>query len=55
MPKAYWIAHVDVSDPERYQDYIAAAAPRSSATARSSWRGAGRSSRSRATPARATW
>lgn len=27
MPKAYWIAHVDVNDPERYQDYIAAAAP----------------------------
>lgn len=27
MPKAYWIAHVDVSDPERYQDYITAAAP----------------------------
>jgi len=28
MPKGYWIAHVDVTDPERYQDYIAAnAAP----------------------------
>ena len=25
MPKkGYWIAHVDVSDPERYKDYIAA-------------------------------
>jgi uncharacterized protein (DUF1330 family) len=22
--KGYWIAHVDVTDPERYQDYIAA-------------------------------
>ncbi|ALN71104.1 DUF1330 domain-containing protein [Aureimonas sp. AU20] len=27
MPKAYWIAHVDVDDPERYPDYIATAAP----------------------------
>ena len=27
MAKAYWIAHVDVRDPERYQDYVATAAP----------------------------
>jgi uncharacterized protein (DUF1330 family) len=28
MPKGYWIAHIDVTDPERYKDYIAAnAAP----------------------------
>lgn len=28
MPKGYWIARVDVSDPERYKAYIAAnAAP----------------------------
>jgi uncharacterized protein (DUF1330 family) len=28
MPKAYWIAHVDVADPEAYKLYIAAnAAP----------------------------
>ncbi len=27
MPKAYWIARVDVSDPERYPDYVATAAP----------------------------
>jgi uncharacterized protein (DUF1330 family) len=27
MPKAYWIAHVDVRDPERYKDYVAGAAP----------------------------
>lgn len=28
MPKAYWIAHVDVSDPEVYETYKAAnAAP----------------------------
>lgn len=27
MPKAYWIAHVDVSDPERYKDYVTTAAP----------------------------
>jgi len=24
MPKGYWIAHVDVSDPEKYKDYAAA-------------------------------
>jgi uncharacterized protein (DUF1330 family) len=24
MPKAYWIARVDVTDPERYQRYLAA-------------------------------
>jgi uncharacterized protein (DUF1330 family) len=24
MPKGYWIAHVNVKDSERYQDYIAA-------------------------------
>lgn len=23
MPKAYWIARVDVTDPERYADYMA--------------------------------
>ncbi|HWB45329.1 MAG TPA: DUF1330 domain-containing protein [Hyphomicrobiaceae bacterium] len=28
MPKGYWIAHVQVTDPERYKDYTAAnAAP----------------------------
>ncbi|HTN11794.1 MAG TPA: DUF1330 domain-containing protein, partial [Acetobacteraceae bacterium] len=28
MPKAYWIARVDVSDDARYRDYVAAnAAP----------------------------
>jgi uncharacterized protein (DUF1330 family) len=28
MPKGYWIGHVDVTNPERYKDYIAAnAAP----------------------------
>jgi uncharacterized protein (DUF1330 family) len=24
MPKGYWIAHVDVSDPEAYKTYVAA-------------------------------
>ncbi|MCB0074375.1 MAG: DUF1330 domain-containing protein [Caldilineaceae bacterium] len=24
MPRGYWIGHVDVSDPERYRDYVAA-------------------------------
>jgi uncharacterized protein (DUF1330 family) len=24
MPKGYWIAHVQVTDPERYKDYVAA-------------------------------
>jgi uncharacterized protein (DUF1330 family) len=28
MAKGYWIAHVNITDPERYKDYIAAnAAP----------------------------
>jgi uncharacterized protein (DUF1330 family) len=27
MPKAYWIARVDVRDAERYKDYVAAATP----------------------------
>ncbi len=27
MPKAYWIAHVDVHDPERYKLYVEGAAP----------------------------
>ena len=24
MPKAYWIAHVTVTDPDRYPDYVKA-------------------------------
>jgi uncharacterized protein (DUF1330 family) len=24
MPKGYWIAHVDVADPEKYKAYVAA-------------------------------
>ncbi len=27
MKKGYWIAHVDVTDPERYKDYISTATP----------------------------
>lgn len=27
MPKAYWIARVDVRDAERYKDYVATAKP----------------------------
>ncbi len=27
MPKGYWIAHVDIRDPERYKDYVATARP----------------------------
>ncbi len=27
MAKTYWIARVDVKDPERYKDYIATAKP----------------------------
>ena len=23
MPKGYWIAHIDVTDPEGYKDYVA--------------------------------
>lgn len=25
MPKGYWIARVDIRDPERYKDYVATA------------------------------
>jgi len=24
MPKGYWIGHVDITDPERYKEYMAA-------------------------------
>ncbi len=27
MPKGYWVAHVEVRDPERYKDYVATAKP----------------------------
>jgi uncharacterized protein (DUF1330 family) len=27
MPKAYWIVHVSVHDPEHYPEYLAAAIP----------------------------
>lgn len=27
MKKGYWIGHVEVSDPERYKDYITTATP----------------------------
>ena len=27
MPKAYWIAHVDVRDPEQYKLYVEGAGP----------------------------
>lgn len=27
MPKGYWIAHIDVTDTERYKDYVAEATP----------------------------
>lgn len=27
MPKGYWIVHVTVTDPDRYQDYLKADAP----------------------------
>lgn len=27
MPKGYWIARVDVRDPEGYKDYVSAAKP----------------------------
>lgn len=27
MPKAYWIARIDVTQPERYSEYVEAASP----------------------------
>lgn len=27
MPKGYWIAHVEVKNPEAYKDYVTAAKP----------------------------
>ena len=27
MPKGYWIARIDVKDPERYKDYVSTARP----------------------------
>jgi uncharacterized protein (DUF1330 family) len=27
MAKGYWIARIDIRDPERYKDYVAAAKP----------------------------
>jgi uncharacterized protein (DUF1330 family) len=27
MAKAYWIARVDIRDPERYKDYVTTARP----------------------------
>lgn len=27
MAKAYWIAHVEIRDPERYKDYVSTARP----------------------------
>ena len=37
MPKGYWIVHIDVRDPEVYQQYVKANAPRSRNTGRASW------------------
>ncbi len=42
MPKGYWIAHVDVRDPERYKDYVATAAPAFERFGANSWRAAAR-------------
>jgi uncharacterized protein (DUF1330 family) len=27
MPKGYWVAHVNIADPEGYKKYVAAATP----------------------------
>ena len=55
MPKGYWIARVDVSDPEGYQQYVAAnAAAFRKFGARFIVRG-GDLRRRRGSPAHATW
>jgi uncharacterized protein (DUF1330 family) len=50
MPKGYWIAQVDVADPEAYKAYVAAAAP---AFARAGARFLARGGRSEAVEGRA--
>ena len=54
MPKGYWIAHVEVRDPEGYKDYVAAARPAFENTAPSSWPAGGPMWRPKATAGRAT-
>ena len=54
--KGYWIAHVDITDPERYKDYVAAnAAPLEEirrAVSRAQWRVPGSQGTARRPPAR---
>ena len=55
MPKGYWIAHVDVNDPEGYKDYVTAAKVAFDKYGAKSWRAAGAYRGDGRQAARATW
>ncbi len=55
MPKAYWIAHVTVTDPEPYAIYAEGASQAFRKFGAACWRGVAPSSSSRAKAIRATW
>ena len=54
MPKGYWIAQLDVSDPEGYEAYRSATRRASRISARSFWCAAASSRSSKGEAARAT-
>jgi uncharacterized protein (DUF1330 family) len=55
MAKGYWIARIDVKDPETYKSYIAAATPSYRNMAPNSWSEAGNANPWKAQAAPAMW